>query len=142
MDFDLNLLRVLVSLDDTRNVTRAAQQLGMSQSGLSTALNRLRLQFEEGFVDGAQFLGLHRAPVDGDHAGFLVKPGEAVERLHEGAVAQAGGERGGGNHHGGAAELRAGGVGEHGVVAGGVGGGERGKGEGRGGCAATLFQQR
>ena len=47
MDFDLNLLRVLVSLDDTRNVTRAAQQLGMSQSGLSTALNRLRLQFED-----------------------------------------------------------------------------------------------
>ncbi|WP_291117884.1 LysR family transcriptional regulator [Hydrogenophaga sp.] len=47
MDFDLNLLRVLVNLDDTRNVTRAAQQLGMSQSGFSTALNRLRLQFED-----------------------------------------------------------------------------------------------
>jgi DNA-binding transcriptional LysR family regulator len=47
MEFDLNLLRVLVSLDDTRSVTRAAQQIGMSQSGFSTALNRLRLQFED-----------------------------------------------------------------------------------------------
>ncbi|MBT9598591.1 MAG: LysR family transcriptional regulator [Vitreoscilla sp.] len=40
--FDLNLLRVLVALHATRHVSRAAQQLGMSQSGFSTALNRLR----------------------------------------------------------------------------------------------------
>ena len=53
---------------------------------------QLGLEFEEGFVDGAQFLGLHRAPVDRDHAGLVGEPGEAVgERLHEGAVAQAGG---------------------------------------------------
>lgn len=49
------------------------------------------LEFEEGFVDRAQFLGLHRAPVDGDHAGLVREPGEAIERFHEGAVAQAGG---------------------------------------------------
>ena len=42
--FDLNLLRVLVALERTRNVTRAAEVLGMSQSGFSTALARLRKQ--------------------------------------------------------------------------------------------------
>lgn len=40
--FDLNLLRVLVALAATRNVTQAAQALDMSQSGFSTALARLR----------------------------------------------------------------------------------------------------
>jgi DNA-binding transcriptional LysR family regulator len=41
-DFDLNLLRVLLALDRTRHVTRAAELLGMSQSGFSSALARLR----------------------------------------------------------------------------------------------------
>lgn len=41
-DFDLNALRLLVALDATRNVSRAAESLGMSQSGFSTALARLR----------------------------------------------------------------------------------------------------
>lgn len=41
-DFDLNTLRVIVALDATRNVTRAAEQLNMSQSGFSSALARLR----------------------------------------------------------------------------------------------------
>lgn len=39
---DLNLLRVLLALDRTRNVTRAAESLNMSQSGFSSALARLR----------------------------------------------------------------------------------------------------
>ena len=53
--FDLNLLRVLVALDGTRSVTRAAEQLEMSQSGFSTALARLRRQFDnELFVRTAQ----------------------------------------------------------------------------------------
>lgn len=43
--FDLNALRLLVALDDTRNVTRAAELLDMSQSGFSTALARLRKRF-------------------------------------------------------------------------------------------------
>ena len=45
--FDLNLLRVLVTLDDKRNVTQAAQALEMSQSGFSTALARLRKHFDD-----------------------------------------------------------------------------------------------
>jgi DNA-binding transcriptional LysR family regulator len=43
--FDLNALRLLVALDDTRNITRAAELLDMSQSGFSTALARLRTRF-------------------------------------------------------------------------------------------------
>lgn len=43
--FDLNLLTIVAAIDETRSVTRAAQALGMSQPGLSTALARLRLQF-------------------------------------------------------------------------------------------------
>ncbi len=43
--FDLNLLRVLVTLERTRSVTRAADALDMSQSGFSTALARLRKRF-------------------------------------------------------------------------------------------------
>ena len=39
---DLNLLRVLLALDRTRHVTRAAELLNMSQSGFSSALARLR----------------------------------------------------------------------------------------------------
>ncbi|HEY2678380.1 MAG TPA: LysR family transcriptional regulator [Steroidobacteraceae bacterium] len=40
--FDLNLLRVLLALERTRHVTRAAELLHMSQSGFSSALARLR----------------------------------------------------------------------------------------------------
>jgi DNA-binding transcriptional LysR family regulator len=43
--FDLNSLRVVVALAKTRSVSRAAEALGMSQSGFSTALARLRRQF-------------------------------------------------------------------------------------------------
>lgn len=51
---DLNLLRVLVALDKVRNVSRAAELLGMSQSGFSTALLRLRHQFgDELFIRSA-----------------------------------------------------------------------------------------
>ncbi len=41
-DLDLNLLRVLVELDRARNVSRAAEALGLSQPATSLALQRLR----------------------------------------------------------------------------------------------------
>jgi DNA-binding transcriptional LysR family regulator len=41
---DLNLLRLLVALEQTRHLGRAAESLEMSQSGFSTALSRLRVQ--------------------------------------------------------------------------------------------------
>ena len=40
--FDLNLLRILLALHRTHHVSRAAELLGMSQSGFSSALSRLR----------------------------------------------------------------------------------------------------
>ncbi|MEK1860606.1 MAG: LysR family transcriptional regulator [Rhizobium leguminosarum] len=42
MKYDLNLLPVFVALMEERNVTRAAEQLGMTQPAVSNALNRLR----------------------------------------------------------------------------------------------------
>jgi DNA-binding transcriptional LysR family regulator len=41
-DLDLNLLNVFHAVQTTRNVTRAAEQLGLSQSAVSHALARLR----------------------------------------------------------------------------------------------------
>ncbi len=42
MRYDLNLLPVFVTLMEERNVTRAAERLGMTQPALSNALTRLR----------------------------------------------------------------------------------------------------
>lgn len=46
-NLDLNTLRVFVAVHDTRSVSAAAQGLNLSQSGVSTALARLRIQFED-----------------------------------------------------------------------------------------------
>lgn len=42
MKYDLNLLPVFIVMMEERNVTRAAERLGMTQPALSNALNRLR----------------------------------------------------------------------------------------------------
>src|SRR5262244_136727 len=42
LSLDLNLLRVFDSLVEERSVTRAGERLGLSQSAISHALNRLR----------------------------------------------------------------------------------------------------
>ena len=71
--FDLNLLRVLVALDRTRNVTRAAVELDMSQSGFSTALLRLRKQFDDPlFVRTTK--GMEATP----RAGVMIETAKAV----------------------------------------------------------------
>jgi len=46
-DFDLNLLRVLDALLRCGSVTRAAEELGLTQSGTSRALKRLRVRFND-----------------------------------------------------------------------------------------------
>jgi len=46
-DFDLNLLRVLTAITETGSVSRAAEKLGMSQPGLSSALTRLRERLQD-----------------------------------------------------------------------------------------------
>jgi DNA-binding transcriptional LysR family regulator len=52
---DLNLLRVFDALIDERSVTRAGERLGLSQSAISHALNRLRCVLgDELFVRGPE----------------------------------------------------------------------------------------
>lgn len=46
-DVDVRLLRCLLALVMERHVTRAAEAVGMSQSGMSTALARLRVVFND-----------------------------------------------------------------------------------------------
>src|SRR6195952_5806896 len=46
-DLDLNLIPFLVAIEETRNVSRAAQRLGVSQPRVSTALGRLRTYFND-----------------------------------------------------------------------------------------------
>ena len=46
-DLDLNLIPYLVAIEETRNVSRAAERLGVSQPRVSTALGRLREYFND-----------------------------------------------------------------------------------------------
>ncbi|WP_323123222.1 LysR family transcriptional regulator [Burkholderia alba] len=46
-ELDLNLIPYLVALDETRNVSRAGDLLGVSQPRVSTALGRLRAYFDD-----------------------------------------------------------------------------------------------
>ena len=46
-DLDLNLIPYLVAIEETRNVSRAAERLGVSQPRVSTALGRLRAHFND-----------------------------------------------------------------------------------------------
>jgi DNA-binding transcriptional LysR family regulator len=58
---DLNLLRVFEALLEDRSVTRAAQRLGLTQSAVSHALNRLRYALgDELFVRGPE--GMRATP--------------------------------------------------------------------------------
>lgn len=47
MRYDLNLLPVFVTLMEERNVTRAAERLGITQPALSNALSRLRVTMKD-----------------------------------------------------------------------------------------------
>jgi DNA-binding transcriptional LysR family regulator len=47
INVDLNTLRVFVAVHDTRSVSAAGLELDLSQSGVSTALSRLRTQFQD-----------------------------------------------------------------------------------------------
>lgn len=103
---DLNLLRLLVALDQTRHLGKAAESLQMSQSGFSTALARLRKQVgDELFIrSGAGMRPTPRAQalsetaraviaqVDQDvlgQAAFIPSTSEAQFRLSMSDVAEA-----------------------------------------------------
>lgn len=54
-NFDLNLLRVFAALEKERNVSRAAETLGLTQPSISNALQRLRQQCNDPlFVRGGR----------------------------------------------------------------------------------------
>lgn len=46
-DFDLNLLRIAVAIYDEHSITLAAKKLRMSQPAVSSALNKLRIAFDD-----------------------------------------------------------------------------------------------
>src|SRR5438128_12326610 len=71
--FDLNLLRVFDALVEERSVTRAGERLGLTQSAISHALNRLRhVLHDDLFVRGAE--GMHPT----------VRAAEIAPRLRQG----------------------------------------------------------
>ncbi len=80
--YNLNLLPVLDALLRHRSVTRAGQELGMSQSAASHALTRLRAHFKDELLvpAGGEMLLTHRAEVI---AGALPDLLEIASRLLE-----------------------------------------------------------
>ncbi|HWW68903.1 MAG TPA: LysR family transcriptional regulator, partial [Duganella sp.] len=60
---NLNLLRSLDALLETRNLTQAATMLGLTQSALSRQLAQLRIQFDDPLLirEGQRFLPTQRA---------------------------------------------------------------------------------
>lgn len=75
--FDLNLLRVLDALLETRSTTAAGQQIGLSQPAVSAALARLRTA-----LDDPLFLRQGRAMVPTDFALGLQAPlRDTLDRL-------------------------------------------------------------
>ena len=71
MDFiDLNLLRVFDVIYRTRNVSRAAEQLGMSQPSTSQALTRLRLTLSDPLFERTRN-GMRPTPRADDLAQFV-----------------------------------------------------------------------
>ncbi|VVT11992.1 HTH-type transcriptional regulator LeuO [Roseovarius sp. EC-HK134] len=71
--FDMNLLRVLDALLITRSTTVAGQQVGLSQSAVSSALGRLRVALNDPL-----FLREGRHLVPTDYAQSLAQPVRAI----------------------------------------------------------------
>src|SRR5262245_23055323 len=79
--FDLNLLLTFETLWSERNVTRAARRVGLSQSALSHALRRLRLQ-----LDDPLFLNSPRGLMPTPRAQSLAAPLREALAMIRGAV--------------------------------------------------------
>ncbi len=67
MRYDLNLLPIFVTLMEERNVTRAAERLGITQPALSNALARLRLTLKDPLFIRARY-GIEPTPLARDLA--------------------------------------------------------------------------
>jgi DNA-binding transcriptional LysR family regulator len=82
--FDYNLLRIPLALAETGNVSDAAELLGLSQSGLSTALARLRRTLHD-----PVFVRTHQGMVPTPRCERLLKSARAaMDLIHEGVLEQ------------------------------------------------------
>lgn len=77
MRYDLNLLPIFIALMEERNVTRAAERLGMTQPALSNALARLRIMLQDQLFVRERYgiqptpIALELAPVIADALAML-----------------------------------------------------------------------
>lgn len=80
---DLNFIKIFVAVYREKNVSRAAENLGMSQSSLSHAIRKLREQ-----LDDPLFVKSGHGVIPTSRADFLAKPFEdALDIIHD-SIAQ------------------------------------------------------
>ncbi|WP_395333043.1 LysR family transcriptional regulator [Novosphingobium sp. BL-8H] len=84
MRYDLNLLPIFVALMEERNVTRAAERLGMTQPAMSNALSRLRAMLQDQLFIRERY-GIQPTPV-----ALELAPGiaDALARLDDAILGQ------------------------------------------------------
>lgn len=86
MRYDLNLLPIFVALMEERNVTRAAERVGMTQPALSNALSRLRLMLQDQLFIRERY-GIQPTPVALELAPAIA---DALARLDDAVLGQQG----------------------------------------------------
>lgn len=79
MRYDLNLLPVFITLMEERNITRAAERLGITQPALSNALARLRTTLQDPLFIRERY-GIRPTPVAEELAPVIL---EALAKLNE-----------------------------------------------------------
>lgn len=84
MRYDLNLLPIFVALMEERNVTRAAERLGMTQPALSNALARLRVTLRDPLFVRERY-GIQPTPVAIELAPLIA---DALARLDDAVLGQ------------------------------------------------------
>src|SRR5579863_6954520 len=84
MRYDLNLLPVFVTLMEERNVTRAAERLGITQPALSNALARLRVMLQDPLFIRERY-GIHPTQTALELAPTIA---EALARLDDAILGQ------------------------------------------------------
>lgn len=86
MRYDLNLLPIFVALMEERNVTRAAERLGMTQPALSNALARLRVTLQDPLFVRERY-GIQPTPIALELAPVIA---DALARLDDAVLGQQG----------------------------------------------------
>lgn len=84
MRYDLNLLPVFITLMEERNVTRAAERLGITQPALSNALGRLRTVMRDQLFIRERY-GIQPTPLAQDLAPVIA---EALAKIDEVVLGQ------------------------------------------------------